>query len=164
MLTAVAGTDAGDNWLFKGVLLESTTKLVEVRSRSTVLISCNTHPLKGVEDGLRRPGSSGRGPREGEFRTTCTSDPCVSVQSLTQCQGATPLDEDALILWRAALRHTNTLDGVKGQPGLFDLAPLALQLLESNLDLLGKIVSIVKSYVLLDASRLLQVSPPAPLQ
>lgn len=49
---------------------------------------------------------------------------------------------------------------MNGQPGLIELAPLALHLLETNLDLLGKIVTIVKSYVILDDSQLLQVSAP----
>lgn len=40
------------------------------------------------------------------------------------------------------------------------LAPLALNLLQNNLDLLGKVVAIAKSYVLVDTSRYLQVSAP----
>ncbi|CAL1700530.1 unnamed protein product [Somion occarium] len=67
------------------------------------------------------------------------------------------LDEDALNLWQTALRQTNTIDAVSGQPGLIELLPLAIDLLSNNLDLLGKIVAILESYFLLDATRILQL-------
>lgn len=41
---------------------------------------------------------------------------------------------------------------------MFDLFPEAVSILSSNLDLLGKVTSIVESYILLDAPTLLQVS------
>ncbi|KAJ3559178.1 hypothetical protein NM688_g492 [Phlebia brevispora] len=115
--------DADDNWLFKAVLIDSMTKLVEASKEQSVTLSRYVVAL---------------------VRESFT--PAAAAQ----------LDEDGLILWRAALRHTTTLDGVGGDPGLGVLTNLALELLEKNLDLLGKIVGIVKSYVLLDASRLLQ--------
>lgn len=66
------------------------------------------------------------------------------------------LDDDALALWLAALRNTLTVASVNGSPALFDLVPVALELLSTNFDLLGKTISIVESYFLLDASGLLQ--------
>ncbi|THH02435.1 hypothetical protein EW026_g424 [Hermanssonia centrifuga] len=66
------------------------------------------------------------------------------------------LDEDALMLWQVALRHTESLDGSDGRPGLASLIRLAVDLLANNLDLLGQIISILESYVILDASRVLQ--------
>ncbi|KAF7790859.1 hypothetical protein EIP86_001817 [Pleurotus ostreatoroseus] len=115
--------DAGDNWLFKGALLESMTKLVEASKEQSTILSRYIVAL--VQESFT---------------------PAATAQ----------LDEDGLILWRAALRHTTTLDGIGSDPGLGTLTPLALRLLETNLDLLGKVVGIVKSYVVLDAPRLLQ--------
>lgn len=65
------------------------------------------------------------------------------------------LDEDALNLWLAAVRNSSSL-GYAGGPGLIDLVPLAVSLLSSNLDLLGKIVSIVESCLFVDAPAVLQ--------
>ncbi|OJT10170.1 Importin-11 [Trametes pubescens] len=67
------------------------------------------------------------------------------------------LDEDAFVLWQAALRNTTTIEGVNGAPGLIDLVPLIVQQLSSNLDVLGTIVHIVESYILLDGPRILQM-------
>lgn len=67
------------------------------------------------------------------------------------------LDDDGLSLWLTALRNTLTLTSVNGAPALFDLFPQALELLSTNLDLLGKITSIIESYFLLDAPAILQV-------
>ncbi|KAI0938258.1 hypothetical protein AcV5_001092 [Taiwanofungus camphoratus] len=66
------------------------------------------------------------------------------------------LDEDALILWQAALRNFVTLKIVDSRPELFDLFPLAISLLSENLDLLGRIVGIIESYFLLNAVQVLQ--------
>ncbi|THH15375.1 hypothetical protein EW146_g5093 [Bondarzewia mesenterica] len=66
------------------------------------------------------------------------------------------LDDDALNLWLTALRNTTTIEGVSGNPGLIDLVPLAISLLASNLDLLGKITNIFESCYLLDAGAVLQ--------
>ncbi|GLB33947.1 putative ARM repeat-containing protein [Lyophyllum shimeji] len=68
----------------------------------------------------------------------------------------TNLDDDALTLWLTALRNTLTLTSVNGAPALFDLFPVAVDLLSTNFDLLGKIISILESYFLLDAPGLLQ--------
>ncbi|KAG1815549.1 ARM repeat-containing protein [Suillus subaureus] len=65
------------------------------------------------------------------------------------------LDEDALNLWLAAVRNSSSL-GYAGGPGLIDLVPLAVSLLSNNLDLLGKIVSIVESCLFVDAPAVLQ--------
>ena len=116
----------------------------------------------GGEGTLRLPqwfssrSSEGKLHTRGSFSVVAESE---GILSLIQAQAQ--LDEDGLILWQAALRNTSTLDGVNGGPGLFELAQLAIHLLANNFDLLGKIVSIVESYILLDASRFLQVSSRA---
>ncbi|KAG6854857.1 hypothetical protein C0991_012047 [Blastosporella zonata] len=66
------------------------------------------------------------------------------------------LDDDGLTLWLTALRNTMTLTSVNGAPALFDLFPQAIELLSSNFDLLGTIINIVESYLILDASAILQ--------
>jgi hypothetical protein len=66
------------------------------------------------------------------------------------------LDEDALNLWLAAIRNSSSLSSASG-PGLIELVPLAISLLSDNLDLLGKIVSIIESYLFVDAPAVLQV-------
>lgn len=75
-------------------------------------------------------------------------------------QNITQLDENALLLWQAALRNTVTIEGVSGSPALIDLFPLLLSLLAVNLDLLGKIIGLVESYFLLGAELLLRVILP----
>ncbi|OAX44518.1 ARM repeat-containing protein [Rhizopogon vinicolor AM-OR11-026] len=65
------------------------------------------------------------------------------------------LDEDALNLWLAAVRNSSSLSSADG-PGLIELVPLAVSLLSNNLDLLGKIVSIIESYLFVDAPAVLQ--------
>lgn len=74
------------------------------------------------------------------------------------CQAQAQLDEDALIMWQAALSNSTTLDDSNSGVTLFELAPLVLSLVANNFDLLGKTVRIVESYLLLDAPRFLQVS------
>ncbi|KAI6134978.1 ARM repeat-containing protein [Pisolithus croceorrhizus] len=68
---------------------------------------------------------------------------------------AVHLDEDALGLWHAALRNAPTLQGASG-PSLLQLFPLAISLLVGNLDLLGKVILIVESYLFVDAPLVLQ--------
>ncbi|KAJ7068412.1 armadillo-type protein [Mycena amicta] len=70
---------------------------------------------------------------------------------------ASHLDEDALNLWLAALRHTSTLQSQTG-PGLFDLYPKAVTMLATNLDLLGKAIDITVAHFFLDAPLILQTS------
>ncbi|KAI0030712.1 ARM repeat-containing protein [Vararia minispora EC-137] len=65
------------------------------------------------------------------------------------------LDEHGLKLWQTALRYTTTLQSQDGAPGLGSLAPLIIQMLDSNYDLLGRITNILESYFLLGASDLL---------
>lgn len=68
------------------------------------------------------------------------------------------LDEDGIALWLAALRNAVTIQAtVPGGPSLFDLLPGAIELLAENLDLLGSILSIIESYLLIDAPSVLQV-------
>ncbi|TFY59275.1 hypothetical protein EVJ58_g5888 [Rhodofomes roseus] len=67
------------------------------------------------------------------------------------------LDQDALVLWLAAIRNTVTLEGVDGGPGYIIPFPLVISLLSENLDLLGSISEIVDSYILVDATRVLQL-------
>ncbi|KAF8557000.1 ARM repeat-containing protein [Imleria badia] len=65
------------------------------------------------------------------------------------------LDEDGVNLWLAALRNSTTLHSTSTS-NLLQLFPLAMALLASNLDLLGKITFIVESYLFVDASLVLQ--------
>ncbi|KAH9938596.1 ARM repeat-containing protein [Fomitopsis serialis] len=67
------------------------------------------------------------------------------------------LDQDALALWLIAIRNSTTLEGVDGGPGYISLFPLVISLLSENLDLLGSISEIVESYLLVDATRILQL-------
>lgn len=68
---------------------------------------------------------------------------------------AVNLDDDALNLWLAALRNAPSLQGAPST-SLLQLFPLAISLLAGNLDLLGKIIFIVESYLLVDAPLILQ--------
>ncbi|KAI6047441.1 ARM repeat-containing protein [Pisolithus marmoratus] len=68
---------------------------------------------------------------------------------------AVHLDEDALGLWLAALRNAPTLQGASG-PSLLQLMHLAISLLVGNLDLLGKVILVVESYLFVDAPLVLQ--------
>ncbi|KAG0701790.1 hypothetical protein DFH29DRAFT_999976 [Suillus ampliporus] len=67
------------------------------------------------------------------------------------------LDEDVLNLWLAAVRNSSSLS-CAGGPSLIDLVPLAVSLLSNNLDLLGPIASIVKSFLFVNAPAILQSS------
>ncbi|EKM80164.1 hypothetical protein AGABI1DRAFT_120195 [Agaricus bisporus var. burnettii JB137-S8] len=66
------------------------------------------------------------------------------------------LEDDGLSLWLAALRNATTIASISGAPALSELIPDALQFLETNLDLLGTITSIIEAYILLDAPGLTQ--------
>lgn len=66
------------------------------------------------------------------------------------------LDDYVLTLWSAALRNTTTVQRFNSAACLLDLAPIAVNLLATNLDLLGKIISIVDSYLILDSVSLIQ--------
>ena len=77
-------------------------------------------------------------------------------------QAKVQLDQDGLDLWQAALRNAITLESTgRGIQGYIDLLPEAIHLVAENLDLLGAALSIVESYVILDAHRVLSVSPLA---
>lgn len=116
-------TTAGEDWLLKGSLLVTVTKLVEaVKSESTTL------------GGIVVP---------------------LITESLSP-EATAHLDEDGLALWLSALRNTLTISTVNGAPALKDIFPRAITLLASNLDLLGKITSIIESYFLLDAPDILK--------
>ncbi|KAH9482382.1 Importin-11 [Psilocybe cubensis] len=68
------------------------------------------------------------------------------------------LDGDALNLWIGALRNTVTVASSDGSPCLRDVFPEAINLLATNLDLLGSITLIIESYFLLDAVHILKSS------
>ncbi|KAJ7283929.1 armadillo-type protein [Mycena rebaudengoi] len=114
-------TAAGEDWLFKGSLLVTVTKLVEATKERSTALNHIVVPL--VTEGLA-PGI------------------------------ATHLDEDTLVLWLAAMRNTTRIQSPNG-PGLIDIFPLAISTL-GNLDLLGKAINILDSYVFLDGSLVLQ--------
>lgn len=67
------------------------------------------------------------------------------------------LDEGGLELWETAVRHTTSVEGMNGGPGLLTLFPDAVKLLGTNMDLLGKTTNIVESYFLVAADQILQV-------
>ncbi len=67
------------------------------------------------------------------------------------------LDEAGLILWLATLRNAYTLDNNDGKPSLYSIFPILIDLLTTNADLLGKILSITEAYFLIDTPKLLQV-------
>ncbi|KAJ7129521.1 armadillo-type protein [Mycena epipterygia] len=115
-------TGAGEDWLFKGSLLVTVTKLVEATKERSVSLTGIVVPL--VREGLS-PGV------------------------------ATHLDEDSMDLWLAAMRNTTSLLSPSG-PALIDVFPLTISLLAMNLDLLGKAVSIIDGYFLLDGVLILQ--------
>ncbi|KAI0755466.1 ARM repeat-containing protein [Irpex lacteus] len=116
-------TAAGEEWLMKGSLLETVTKLLGASKERASTLNPLVVPL--VKESFT-PGAQAQ------------------------------LDEDALIMWQAALCNAVTLDDASSGTTLFELAPLALELLANNFDLLGQIVGIVDSYIFLDAPRFLQ--------
>jgi len=69
---------------------------------------------------------------------------------------AVHLDEDGLNLWTMTIRNASTLTSAPGQSSLLELFPLALSLMSEHLDLLGSITSIIESYIILDATTILQ--------
>lgn len=57
------------------------------------------------------------------------------------------------------LRNSSSLESSNTtEPHNFTLFPLALQLLQEDFDIMGTILSIIDSYILLDANLILQVS------
>ncbi|KAF8195734.1 armadillo-type protein [Mycena galopus ATCC 62051] len=115
-------TGAGEDWLFKGSLLVTVTKLVEATKQRSVSLTGLVVPL--VRECLS-PGV------------------------------ATHLDVDAMDLWLAALRNTTSLQSPNG-PAFVDIFPQAILFLAGNLDLLGKVISILEAYFLLDGVLILQ--------
>jgi hypothetical protein len=65
------------------------------------------------------------------------------------------LDSDGALLWKEAMRCTTS--ATAGNPPLSNLLPLAIRLLETNLDLLGSLLNIMESYFLLNGEQILQV-------
>ncbi|KAI0693596.1 ARM repeat-containing protein [Cytidiella melzeri] len=116
-------TAAGEEWLMKGALLETLSKLLGASKEQSSTLIPLVVPL--VKESFT-PGAQAQ------------------------------LDEDALIMWQAALSNTNALDDASSGVTLFELVPLGISLLADNFDLLGKIVGVIDSYILLDAPRMLQ--------
>ncbi|KAF8489124.1 armadillo-type protein [Gautieria morchelliformis] len=66
------------------------------------------------------------------------------------------LDEDGLLLWAAAIRNALTLESTRnGVPGYIDMFSHVTLQVSGNMDALGTMLSIVESYVVLDAKRVL---------
>ncbi|CAE6384346.1 unnamed protein product [Rhizoctonia solani] len=79
-------------------------------------------------------------------------------QSLTS-ESKLHLDEDALQLWLAALRNAASLPAP--QPGvlsLSELIPELIQQMHDTIDLLGTLLQILESYLLLDATLVIQLN------
>ncbi|CAE6405310.1 unnamed protein product [Rhizoctonia solani] len=82
-------------------------------------------------------------------------------QSLTS-ESKLHLDEDALQLWLAALRNAASLP--IPQPGvlsLSELIPELIQQMHDTIDLLGTLLQILESYLLLNATMVVQLNGPA---
>lgn len=72
------------------------------------------------------------------------------------------LDEDALQLWLAALRNTATLPPPQpGVLGLSDLIAEVINYMNDNIDLLATLLQILESYLLLNATMVVQLHGPA---
>jgi hypothetical protein len=67
------------------------------------------------------------------------------------------MEEDALIIWLVTLRNTPQ-HAEEAKNVLFGLLPRAVELMGTNLDLLGTICQVMESYMLLDYTRVLQVN------
>ncbi|CAE6485218.1 unnamed protein product [Rhizoctonia solani] len=78
-------------------------------------------------------------------------------QSLTP-ESKLHLDEDALQLWLAALRNAIALPPPQpGVLGLSELIPDLIQQMHDNIDLLGTLLQILESYLLLNATMVVQL-------
>lgn len=100
----------------------------------------------------------GSGKHETGGNINCRS---VPIQMLIPIKNRLRLDEDGLALWAISLRNASSiLPTTPNAPSLASLLPGAIQLLGENLDLLGTILSIVESYLLLDAAHVLKVRSP----
>jgi hypothetical protein len=62
-----------------------------------------------------------------------------------------------MTLWQASLTNTVTAQSFNGGRALLEIFPDAIRLLTNNLDLLGKVVSIIESYFTLDGTHILTV-------
>lgn len=73
-------------------------------------------------------------------------------------QSRLALDEDGLRLWAAVLRNATSLSSPISAPSLYDVLPIVLSLLSENLDILGPILNVLRSYFVIGAEQILQVS------
>ncbi|KAL5527437.1 hypothetical protein ACEPAG_6228 [Sanghuangporus baumii] len=114
---------AEDDALYKAILLETCTKVVDALKHNSASLNPITVPLlqEALSDNLR-------------------------VQ----------LDEDALNFWKSCLTNAVSLSNIHGGPSLLQLVPIAIDLLSENLDLLGSITSVIRSYLIIDAPGILQ--------
>ncbi|EPQ59406.1 ARM repeat-containing protein [Gloeophyllum trabeum ATCC 11539] len=67
------------------------------------------------------------------------------------------LEEDGLSMWQVAMRNAVSLDSGDGGRSLLELLPIALTLLAEDLDVRAQVIGIVESYLILDATRVLQL-------
>ncbi|KAF8760324.1 ARM repeat-containing protein [Rhizoctonia solani] len=82
-------------------------------------------------------------------------------QSLTP-ESKLHLDQDALDLWLAAMRNAASLPAPHpGVLSLSELIPELVQQMHDNIDLLGTLLQILESYLLLNATMVVQLHGPA---
>lgn len=70
-------------------------------------------------------------------------------------------EEDGLLLWQAALYNSASPYQPTPQTGLVSLFPSLINVLSENMDLLPRMLSLLDSYILLDAAGIAQVSSGA---
>ncbi|PVG00491.1 ARM repeat-containing protein [Serendipita vermifera] len=83
----------------------------------------------------------------------------VSVILIRECLNPVlkpQMEDDALAIWLVTLRNTPQNSDAAKQV-LFDLLPIAVEFMATNLDLLGTVCQIMESYLLLDYARVLQL-------
>lgn len=76
-------------------------------------------------------------------------------ESLSSMESRLQLEDDSFNLWQAALRNANS-PGTDNTANLLHLFPTAVQALAENYDVLGTITTIITSYLVLDATSVVQ--------
>lgn len=142
-----SGNESGREIMLKQSIVHTVQALVTVRCHSISIAFTNS------------PASLSNLQALGDQSAPLASIIVPIVQQCLSPEFIVQMDEDGMKLWLAALRATNTLQGVNGQTGLVDLFPLAIHTLRTNKDLLGKMSDIMESYFLLGATQLAQVCP-----
>lgn len=145
--------------MLKSSLLITVTKLVEVfANRGVYLIFAHFSHFVGHTRTIKCFNRTSRITHQGEHHTGGLFLFFVTRTMLRNFWKAmVQLEEDAVVLWLAALRNSPVFNNAT-DTGLLRLFPMAINLLSTNLDLLGSLTDILESYFLLAAGPLLSVS------